>query len=187
MATNPDSPAPKIEDELLEADLPGWSTSRPPLDQLDPALTTVTTSPTFPPMTAGESPYVDEDLAERDPPESHEPPPTKREATSPPSAGELTVAAGAAQLFALAASVAGFVVNMTLGRKSGAYLMQPDEAQAIGEPLGRIAARRVPIGDAEASDVGDGLEAAAATTAYAARATIEHFAAGESPDQQDQS
>lgn len=185
MTTNPDSPAPTTADALLEAELPGWAPRPDPLHPLDPATTTVSSSTTFPPMTAGESPAgdVDEDLDDRA--DWSEPQPPKPAATSPRSAGELerelTIASGAAQLFALIASVASLVLDATIGKSSRAYVMQPGEAQAIAEPLGRIAARHAPIGDGDVGDIGDGIQAGVATTAYVARATIQHHSGAEIP------
>lgn len=172
---NPDSTTPTPEAEPLEAELPGWSSpTHPKLDPLDPSTTTVTDLPPALTQTPqfGDPPL--DDLDHEAPTEQTNPRP---ERTSPRSAGDPTIASAAAGLFALAASVVALVLNATVGRGSGAYLMHPEEADAIGGPLGRIASRRVAIGDGDVTDVGDGIQAGVATAAYAARATVEHFGA----------
>jgi hypothetical protein len=176
---NPDSTTPPPEDEQHEeADLPGWTPSRSSIDQLDPTRTTVTDLPPALSQTPefGEHPDELDDLEQR---ERISPRP---EATSRRSVGDPSIASAAAGLFALAAQVVSLIVNATVGHGSGAYVMQPEEAQAIGEPLGRIASRHAPIGDGDVTDIGDGITAGVATAAYAARATTEHFAGRTPPE-----
>lgn len=172
MTIPPDSTTPPAEDAPLEADLPGFAPpSRPTLDPLDPTTTTVTD----PNPSTTEYHRTDEELLEQHLDDEHPEQPSPRPDTSRPSVGDPSIAAAAAGLFGLAAQVASLVLNGTIGHGSGAYVMRPDEAQAIGEPLGRIAARRSSVSGAEARDLGDGIQAGVATAAYAARATIEHF------------
>ena len=171
---DPDSRTQPNEEPPPLVDLPGFDPpTRPTLYRLDPATTTVTDLPPAIP----EAPTFDRDELDADDParfEQTSPRPAER---SPRSAGDPTIAGAAAGLFALVASIVGFVANATIGRGSGAYLMAPEEAMAIGAPLGRIASRRAPIGDGDVTDVGDGIQAGVATAAYAARATMEHFGA----------
>ena len=171
-----DSTDPKPEAEPpLAADLPGWLTPAPKLDQLDPDRTTVTDLPpamTQTPQFDPDAPELDDEVESRDPTNPSPEEPSRR------SAGRRIVdpsVAAAASLFALVALLASTIVNKTVGHGSGAYLMHQTEAEAIATPLGRIAARRAPIGDGEATDIADGIQAGTATAAYAARATMEHF------------
>jgi hypothetical protein len=176
MTIPPDSTTLPAEDAPLEADLPGFSApGRPSLDPLDPSTTTVTDLRD--PSWSTEYHRDDEEILED---EQYEPPLPKPD-TSPPSIGDPDVASAAAGLFALGAMLAGFALNGTIGRGSGAYVMHPDEAKAISDPLGRMAARRASVSGAQAKDLSDGLQAGVATAAYAARATMDHFA---TPDTQ---
>lgn len=185
------------EDAPLEADLPGWGESRRhALDQLDPTATTVTAVPTpnadamatadLPPLTAQEAAAALDDL---DPEEWFEelhddrrqfeptdpsPGPTSRRSAGK---GNELVAAGAAQLFTTIAGAVSLFLNATIGRGSGVWVMQQQEAAGIGEPLGRIAARHAPIDPEEATDMGDAIEAGVGVAMYGARASIEHMTA----------
>lgn len=184
------------EAEPLEAELPGWGQSRrSALDQLDPTATTVTTpSPSgappleramatadLPPMTADEAraawdeherELLDDEYLEGEPTGPTSP---RLERRSHRSDGDPRIAGVAAQLFATIAGAASLALNATIGRGSGAFVMHPEEAAGIGEPLGRIAARHAPIDTGEATDMGDAIEAGAAAAAYAARASIEQM------------
>jgi hypothetical protein len=180
---DPDSTTPPSEDELPPVDLPGFEPpTRPTLDQLDPNQTTVTpASPTMDPLTdhlTDPPPISDleDELGER-----VEAAASTQTTTSRRSAGDPSIAAAAAGLFALAASLIGFVLDKTIGRDSGAYLMHEAEADAIGTPLGRIASRRAPIGDGDVTDISDGIQAGVASAAYAARATVQHFSTAPMP------
>lgn len=175
-----DSTTPQTEDAPPPVDLPGFEPpTRPTLDPLDPERTTVTNpNPTDPPP-ATDPPPLDE-LDDRE--QLDEAAASKPTRTSRRSAGDPSIASAAAGLFALAASLVGFVLNQTIGRQSGAYLMHEDEANAIGTPLGRIASRRAPIGDGDVTDISDGIEAGVAAAGYAARATVQHFANAAPPE-----
>lgn len=187
--SQPASPNP--EDAPLEAELPGFLPGRSPMDLLDP--NTTTTRPLTPPAPAmsGATPefrddgeedfYDDEDERDRERFEQTNPRPEPGSSRSSSRAPIPSVVEAAAGLFALIASVVSVVLDATIGHGSGAYRMYPEEANSIGQPLGRMAARRVPVGDAEAGDVADGIEAGVAATAYAARATIQHFSGAEPP------
>ena len=177
--TLPDSTTPQPEDAPLEAEIPGFAQpTRPSLDPLDPSTTTTTD---LHPSSTTDQHHDDEDLGDELREDEHrqqyEPTSPKPEAPSRPSAGDPGVADAAAGLFGLAAVLAGVVLDGTLGHRSGAYRMHPDEAQAIATPLGRMAARRATVSGAEAKDLSDGIQAGVATAAYAARATMQHFAA----------
>lgn len=50
-----------------------------------------------------------------------------------------------------------------------AWIADDDDQAAIGDPLARIIGRRAPAGTGAAGDVVDGLEAGAATAAFALR------------------
>lgn len=179
-SSNPDSTA--NEDALLEAELPGWSPSpRDQLDPLDPDVTTVeiptstTTlgddelldewnpSPSSPSTTTEEGPGPSE-------PTSKIPP-----GSSPASIADPTIAAALADVFAVGCNLTGLLLDRSIGHGGRHWLMAPHEAAAISEPLGRIAARRVPVSSNQASDVADGIEAGVATIAYATRATVEQY------------
>lgn len=73
---------------------------------------------------------------------------------------------------ALLAAASG-IANMSLRQDEDdhTWLMQPDEVTGIGEPLGRIAARKVPLpmGEGTASDLSDALEAGVVLAMYVTR------------------
>jgi hypothetical protein len=182
---NPDSTT--TEGEPLEADLPGWGASRRnALDQLDPNATTVSVPPgpamatdDLPPLSPHEASAamgdVAEDLDDRYDEEPPEREPTRPAGTSRRSDGDPRIAGVAAQLFATIAGALSLALNATIGHGSGAFVMHPEEAMGIGDPLGRIAARHAPIDSGEATDMGDAIEAGAAAAAYGARASIQHM------------
>jgi hypothetical protein len=181
---NPDST--NSPDEPLEAETPGFGpTSRPKIDPLDPAKTTTSPSPRASSVDPGpETPAADSRAAVDDLDEGPSAPTATRPdpGASSRSSGELlpeppaTVVEALAGLFGIGVALSGFVLNGTVGKGSGAYLVKPEENEAISQPLGRIAARRVPMGDSDSADVADGIEAGAAVIDYSVRATMEHFA-----------
>lgn len=182
-SSNPDS-TPDV-DELLEAELPGWNPSqRDQLDPLDPDVTTVeipTTSTTGLP-----DEYYDEDEPQWSPspsstsstgedPGPFEPTSKIPTGSSPASIADPSIAAALASMFAVGCGLVGLVLDRSIGKGSRAWLMHEHEVEGISEPLGRIAARRVPVSSREATDVADGIEAGVATIAYATRATLEQY------------
>lgn len=199
MPTTPDSTTPPHEDEPLdEADLPAWTSRRRTLDPLDPEATSTTTppriladprDPPWNPTPATDAEAIDELrnlVDDLEPPAEDETATARRgrpnlsnrvrSILAPRSEGDPRVAAVVGGLLSTLAGVSSLALDATVGRRSGAYVMRPDEAEAIGTPLGRIAARRVNVGDADPTDIGDAIEAAGAAVMYGARARLEHKA-----------
>jgi len=188
MPNDPDSTTPRIEGEPLESDLPEWTTTRRRLDPLDPDLTQVlgteepgVSNPRLHQTTTHDE-ALDElrglvDDLENEPPAPQERPTLSnrvRSILAPRSSGDPRVAAVVGGLLATVAGVASLGLDATVGKGSGAYVMHPEESAAIGEPLGRIAARRVSLGDADPTDIGDAIEAAGAAVMYGVRARADH-------------
>ncbi len=190
----PDSTTPSGAAPREEADLPGFGPSRRrEPDPLDPQATTVyattggpnpieatipagewsTTTPAGDELDDDEAPWLRE-ASERTAPSST---PGSTSRVADPS-----IAAAAAGMFALVAQMGSLVLDRTIGRGSHAWLMHPEEAQAIADPLGRIAARHAPIGTGEAGDIADAIDAGVATAAYAMRATVTQHGAAAEPE-----
>lgn len=75
------------------------------------------------------------------------------------------------------AAAAGGIVNWRLKAddQDTTWLMTQEEAEDIGQPVGRILARRapLPVGEGDTNDVIDGLGAALATVGYVMRCLME--------------
>lgn len=90
-----------------------------------------------------------------------------------PSRGSIDDASLAGAVFGFVAQaivLAGVGVHAwrTPGPENAVWFMTEADAHGIGEPLSRIIARHVPLGDGKATDISDGIEAAMAATAYVA-------------------
>lgn len=76
----------------------------------------------------------------------------------------------------LLAAVSG-IANLALRQDADdkTWLMRPEEAAGMGEPLGRIASRKapLPIGEGTATDLGDALEAGVVLADYVMRSLSE--------------
>jgi hypothetical protein len=158
--------------QVLTALLPedSWATRPPRIDDVPPGTTT------------SDSPGLDEDFEDGSP---SEPSGTAGSTGSTKGSRGGSLAdfrRGSARVYgALAATVAGAlsgIANMALRDKDDpdddSWLMLPEEAQGIGEPLGRIASRRItlPVGEGESNDLMDGFEAVMAGLAYVTRNLI---------------
>lgn len=176
----PDLPNPGDE---LEAELPGWSEST--RDRLDPPQPATVTHPENETPAASEKDWDEldpdelDDLAREEAEREQEWFEREDQRTRPSSSRGSTeadpVVAGAfAQLAQLAVTFASLGLERTIGNGSQAFIARPEEAAAIAEPLGRIAARHAPIGEGAAGDVADGIEAGMAAAQYGMRATVEH-------------
>lgn len=104
---------------------------------------------------------------DRPPPQQAAPPGPSRTSSTPAST-EVAEAVGA--LAASASQVLGIALNKLAQKKRGPatvlWLMTEKEAKSIGDPLGRIAARKAPE-ELVGKDAGDVIELAAGTLAYA--------------------
>lgn len=98
------------------------------------------------------------------------PPPTGDAGPSRGSTDDPSLAGAVFGIVAQAIVLAGVGVHAwrTPGPDNAAWMMTEADAHGIGEPLSRIIARHVPLGDGKATDISDGIEAAMAATAYVA-------------------
>lgn len=69
------------------------------------------------------------------------------------------------------AAISGLLhIRLRVDEADETWLADQDEVEAVGQPLGRIAARHAPLpGGTDASDLGDAVEATIALTAYLIR------------------
>jgi hypothetical protein len=188
-STSPPQPSPPAEEEpALEATPPGFKSPPPPRppDPLPPEATI------HPPTSNGEADSVrDGGPDELD------------SATSSPSGPSTTSSPASIDptFFVEVARTAVGIVSLGVGwlraRRHGpaiaqAWVADEDDQASIGDPLGRIAARRVPaVAGTAAPDVVDGIEAVMGTVGYGLKHAkneaelITHIAAGEPIDQEE--
>ncbi len=170
-----------------EADLVGFSTSRRRApDPMDPEHTTVTAGPEsmtppgdplagFDPTTDPASQYRELRDEFEDALDATSSASSSSSRASTPRGVDPSIAHAAAGVFAMGAQLAGFLLDRSVGKSSTAWLMREEEAAAIAEPLGRIAARHAPIDSGDAGDIADALEAGVGVAMYATRASLEQY------------
>lgn len=171
-------PTPDSTTEEPLADLPGFLP--PPRRPMGPDPILEGHQTTLPPtMPAGSDPSQFRPLREDDSPsdfagidegEATIPTPTSPSGSFRGSTANASVFVG---FLSLGVGIASVVVARARTAKRGpeignVWVATDEEAAAIAEPLARITARHVPLGDVlEDSDVADGIEALMATAGYA--------------------
>lgn len=177
MTTSPDSTTET--DEPLIATVPGFRPppSPPGPDPLDPDTTTLsdpTTPDAGPEYSIGPGPDELSDVAAAS---------SSRTTSSPASTADPLAFVEIARTVV---GLAAMVVRAVRARRRpwlhpAAWIATPDDQAAIGDPLGRIAARHAPVTGEGSADVADGMAAMIGAAGYAVRGlTLE--AEGLTPD-----
>lgn len=179
-STSPLPPSPDDDDLELLATMPGFlppPTPRGP-DPLDPEATTIR------PPSDGPDFSSEDELDELD---DERPSPSEPPKSSPASTADPSLFVDVART---AVGIASIGVGWLRAKRHGpaiaqAWIADEEDQANIGDPLARIAARRIPAAAGEAApDVVDGIDALMGTVNYGLRharaeaETIAHFAGG---------